>query len=103
VSGGDIKNAVLKAAAAAAGEPGIDASKRIHQRHFEQAMEEVVAAKAVMQQSLFGDEGRSGEERVASALEAAEARWRSTALLALALAAAALVAAAGAVGAVLFR
>ncbi|MDQ6827751.1 MAG: hypothetical protein M3081_02680 [Gemmatimonadota bacterium] len=33
-SGGDIKNAVLKAAAAAASEPGPDLGKRIHQRHF---------------------------------------------------------------------
>src|SRR5215472_15145919 len=53
VSGGDIKNAVLKAASAAAGEPGPDAEKRIGHRHFESAMEEVVSAKAIMQQSLF--------------------------------------------------
>jgi hypothetical protein len=51
-SGGDIKNAVLKAAAAAAAEPGPDVGKRIHQRHFEQAMEDVLAAKSVMRQSL---------------------------------------------------
>jgi len=54
-SGGDIKNAVLKAAAAAAGEPGPDAEKRIRHRHFERAMEDVVAARSVMQQSLFGE------------------------------------------------
>jgi AAA+ superfamily predicted ATPase len=53
-SGGDIKNAVLKAAQAAIAEPGNDAEKRIHQHHFEQAMDEVVAAKRVMDQSLFG-------------------------------------------------
>ena len=53
VSGGDIKNAVLKAASAAAAEAGPDAAKRIGQQHFESAMEEVVSAKAVMQQSLF--------------------------------------------------
>jgi len=53
-SGGDIKNAVLKAAQAAVAEPGPDAEKRITQHHFEQAMEEVLAAKRVMDQSLFG-------------------------------------------------
>src|SRR5689334_5720447 len=56
VSGGDIRNAVLKAALAAAAEPGPDAAKRIHQRQFEAAMEEVVAAKRVMRQSLFAGE-----------------------------------------------
>ena len=35
VSGGNIKNAVIKAAAAAAAEPGPDLGKRISQRHFE--------------------------------------------------------------------
>jgi SpoVK/Ycf46/Vps4 family AAA+-type ATPase len=52
-SGGDIKNAVLKAAQIATTEPGPDAQKRIHQRHFIQGMEEVLAAEAVMSQSLF--------------------------------------------------
>jgi len=39
-SGGDIKNAVLKAAQLATLEPGPDEAKRIHQRHFEQGMRE---------------------------------------------------------------
>jgi SpoVK/Ycf46/Vps4 family AAA+-type ATPase len=52
-SGGDIKNAVLKAAQIATTEPGPDASKRIHQRHFIQGMEEVIAAEGSMGQSLF--------------------------------------------------
>jgi SpoVK/Ycf46/Vps4 family AAA+-type ATPase len=52
-SGGDIKNAVLKAAQIATTEPGPDAQKRIHQRHFVQGMEEVIAAENVMSQSLF--------------------------------------------------
>src|SRR5690349_3349 len=57
VSGGDIRNAVLKAALAAAAEPGPDSAKRIHQRHFETSIEEVIAAKRVMRQSLFaGDQ-----------------------------------------------
>jgi SpoVK/Ycf46/Vps4 family AAA+-type ATPase len=55
LSGGDIKNAVLKAAALAAAEPGPDLGKRISQHHFERAVENVLAAKTVMQQSLFSD------------------------------------------------
>jgi SpoVK/Ycf46/Vps4 family AAA+-type ATPase len=58
-SGGDIKNAVLKAAQIATLEPGPDAEKRIHQRHFVQGMEEVIAGDAVMSQSLF-DHPRGG-------------------------------------------
>lgn len=53
LSGGDIKNAVIKAAAAAAAEPGRDASKRIHQKHFAAAAESVIAGRSVMQQTLM--------------------------------------------------
>lgn len=53
MTGGDIKNAVIKAAAAAASEPGREIGKRIHQKHFEAAIADVLAAKDVMQQSLF--------------------------------------------------
>jgi SpoVK/Ycf46/Vps4 family AAA+-type ATPase len=56
VSGGDIRNAVLKAALAAAAEPGPDAAKRIHQRHFEAGIEDVIASRRVMRQSLFSPE-----------------------------------------------
>jgi SpoVK/Ycf46/Vps4 family AAA+-type ATPase len=56
VSGGDIRNAVLKAALAAAAEPGPDSAKRIHQRHLEAGIEDVIAAKRVMRQSLFAGE-----------------------------------------------
>jgi SpoVK/Ycf46/Vps4 family AAA+-type ATPase len=56
VSGGDIQNAVLKAALAAAAEPIPNASKKIRQRHFEAGMEEVIASKRVMQQSIFADQ-----------------------------------------------
>jgi SpoVK/Ycf46/Vps4 family AAA+-type ATPase len=52
-SGGDIKNAVLKAAQMAIAEPGPDTEKRIAQRHFETGIEEVLGAKRVMDQSLF--------------------------------------------------
>jgi hypothetical protein len=58
-SGGDIKNAVLKAAQIATVEPGPDSEKRIHQRHFIQGMAEVMAAENVMSQSLF-DESNAG-------------------------------------------
>jgi SpoVK/Ycf46/Vps4 family AAA+-type ATPase len=54
-SGGDIKNAVLKGAQIATVEPGPDSGKRIHQRHFVQGMEEVIAGESVMSQSLFDD------------------------------------------------
>src|SRR5262249_19787627 len=56
VSGGDIRNAVLKAALAAAAEPGLDSAKAIGQRHFKAAVEEGIAAKRVMRQSLFARE-----------------------------------------------
>ena len=54
-SGGDIKNAVLKAAQIATTEPGPDVDKRIHQRHFVQGMDEVIAGTSVMGQSLFDE------------------------------------------------
>jgi SpoVK/Ycf46/Vps4 family AAA+-type ATPase len=54
-SGGDIKNAVLKAAQIATMEPGPDSAKRIHQHHFIQGMAEVMAAENVMSQSLVDD------------------------------------------------
>jgi SpoVK/Ycf46/Vps4 family AAA+-type ATPase len=59
VSGGDIRNAVLKAAMAAACEPGGDALKAIHQRHLEEGIRDVLAGKRVMQQSLFHTEQRT--------------------------------------------
>jgi len=93
VSGGDIKNAVLKAATAAATEPGPDVGKRIHQRHFERAIEDVVAGKSVMQQSLF--------ERDAAPQR--DDPWRNTPFIALALAATALLVAVGVLGALLAR
>jgi SpoVK/Ycf46/Vps4 family AAA+-type ATPase len=59
-SGGDIKNAVLKAAQIATVEPGPDSEKRIHQKHFIQGMAEVMAAENVMSQSLFDEAGAAG-------------------------------------------
>ena len=54
-TGGDIRNAVLKAALAAAAEPGSDAAKSIHQRHLEDGIRSVLDGKRVMQQSLMVD------------------------------------------------
>src|SRR5512141_3225412 len=82
-SGGEIKNAVLKAATAAAAEPGLDPSKRITQHHLERAMEEVLSAKSVMQQSLFGEPEQSTEHRLMEAIQSAEQRWTTTARAAL--------------------
>jgi SpoVK/Ycf46/Vps4 family AAA+-type ATPase len=53
VSGGDIRNAVLHAALAAAAEPGPDAAKALSQHHFDEGIQSVIAAKRVMRQSLF--------------------------------------------------
>jgi SpoVK/Ycf46/Vps4 family AAA+-type ATPase len=60
LTGGDIKNAVLKAAQAAIAEPGPDAEKRIAQRHFEGAVDDVLASRRVMDQSLFGESALAG-------------------------------------------
>lgn len=102
-SGGDIKNAVIKAAAAAAAEPGSDSGKRIQQRHFERAIEEVMAAKSIMQQSLFSDGVVRADDPIAIALQTMEARWRSASLMALTLAGAAFIAALTALAVVLLR
>ena len=69
-SGGDIRNAVLKAAMAAASEPGRDASKQIHQRHLEQGITEVLGAKHVMRQSLFQADVTTIDRATARAIDA---------------------------------
>jgi len=74
VSGGDIRNAVLKAALLAAAEPGPDSAKRIHQRHFETSIEDVIAGKKVMRQSLFdGESVVAADPNLAVAAAAAQA------------------------------
>jgi hypothetical protein len=76
VSGGDIQNAVLRAARIAAGQQGKDREKRIAQRHFVAAIERVLRGKDVMRQSLFADGDLAAglvaaatEERLAAAEE----------------------------------
>jgi SpoVK/Ycf46/Vps4 family AAA+-type ATPase len=102
VSGGDIKNAVIKAAAAAAAEPGPDLGKRICQRHFEAATQDVLSAKAIMQQSLLAD-GAVADLDTVNVWQNREARWRIAILLALGLAGTAFIAALTAVALVFLR
>jgi ATP-dependent 26S proteasome regulatory subunit len=73
VSGGDIRNAVLKAALAAAAEPGPDAAKRIHQRHLDAGAADVIASKRVMKQSLFATPGNRGPTPADAAADSAAA------------------------------
>jgi len=68
ITGGDIRNAVLKAAAAAAAEPGSDVTRAIRQRHLESAIQDVIAGKRLMQQSLFADGATQPTEQAATAL-----------------------------------
>jgi SpoVK/Ycf46/Vps4 family AAA+-type ATPase len=67
VSGGDIRNAVLKAALAAAAEPGNDPDKAIHQRHLRDGIRDVLSGKRVMRQSLL-EEGVTREREDPNAL-----------------------------------
>lgn len=78
VSGGDIKNAVLKAAQMAAGEDGLDQEKRIGQRHFTRAIQEVLDSKKVMDQNLFGEAvGADAGGMLLTAMQGLEARLDS--------------------------
>ena len=79
VSGGDIKNAVLKAATMAAAAPGIETTRSIRQAEFERAMDEVIVGRSVMQQSMFGELPPTSEQQLVQAVDAAELRWRKTA------------------------
>jgi hypothetical protein len=101
-TGGDIKNAVIKAAAAAAAEFGPDLGKQIGQRHFESAVEEVLAAKAIMRQSLF-DEANGSTPDALNLVMQRQGRWRVAILLAVGLSSTAFVAAIAAIGLALFR
>jgi SpoVK/Ycf46/Vps4 family AAA+-type ATPase len=101
MSGGDIKNAVIKAAAGAASEAGPDLGKHIFQRHFESAAQEVLAAKAIMQQSLFADNVTAAPDPTIAWQMLG--RWRTAVLAALVLAGCALVVALLALALVMFR
>jgi AAA+ superfamily predicted ATPase len=70
VSGGDIKNVVLKAAQMAAAGDGDDDAKCITQAHLLAAMEQIKNAKRVMAQNLFGENGGlPGAENLFAPLE----------------------------------
>jgi AAA+ superfamily predicted ATPase len=71
LSGGDIRNAVLKAAVTAAIEPREAAFKAIHQRHLDAGARDVLAAKAAMRQSLF-DSTAGGGSRALDPIESIE-------------------------------
>ena len=101
MSGGDIKNAVIKAAAAAAAEPGSDLGKHITQSHLETAARDVLTAKTVMQQSLFDEDAAS--ENPVNLWQTLEARWRTAMVITLALSGTAFVAALVALGVVILR
>ena len=101
MSGGDIKNAVIKAAAAAAAEPGSDLGKHITQSHLETAARDVLAAKTVMQQSLFEEDTASSNPM--NLWQSLEARWRTAMIITLALSGTAFVAALVALGLVILR
>jgi SpoVK/Ycf46/Vps4 family AAA+-type ATPase len=81
LSGGDIRNAVLKAALQAAGEPENDAFKKIHQRHLERGAASVLEGKRVMRQSSLRPEDRSTGDPL-DLMRALEFRWRRSVLLA---------------------
>ncbi|HUK42442.1 MAG TPA: ATP-binding protein [Candidatus Acidoferrales bacterium] len=101
ISGGDIKNAVIKAAAIAAAEPGPELGKSIGQRHFEAATEDVLAAKTVMQQSLLDN---SADAIPAHAIAQSSIEpWRMAIIVALGLAGSALAAALVAIALVFLR
>ena len=70
VSGGDIRNAVLKAALSAATTPMHDTLKLIHHRDLEEGIRDVIAGKRVMRQSLFDETPRPLAERAIAAPQA---------------------------------
>ncbi len=85
-TGGDIRNAVLKAAMAAAAEPGRDNLKSIHQRHLDEGIRDVIAAKRVMRQSLFTPQavGKPDDGLLQSVREMQAATWLPLAISAVA-------------------
>lgn len=101
-TGGDIKNAVIKAAAAAASEAGADLGKQINQDHFESAIQEVLAAKNIMRQSLHHEESIAPPDWLYHGA-GPERRWQIAIWVALGVSGTALVAALAAIGLVLIR
>ena len=96
MSGGDIKNAVIKAAAAAAAEPGSDLGKHITQSHLETAARDVLAAK--MSCSSRSSKRMPLRSNPMNLWQTLEARWRTAMIITLALSGTAFVAALVALG-----
>jgi SpoVK/Ycf46/Vps4 family AAA+-type ATPase len=87
VSGGDIRNAVLKAAMAAAGEPGSDSAKLLSQRHLEDGIRDVLSGKRVMNQLLARPlQGRDPSDQSSELLRLLESRLRQGPMVAAGLA-----------------
>ncbi|HSJ07871.1 MAG TPA: ATP-binding protein [Longimicrobiales bacterium] len=110
-TGGEIRNAVLKAALAAASGDVPDEDRAIHQHHFAGAMEDVLAGSRVMRQSIMAaDDGASDAARAPQALDdrladtlAAAGQVRSLALVGAGLAGTALLTALAALLVALLR
>jgi SpoVK/Ycf46/Vps4 family AAA+-type ATPase len=87
VSGGDIRNAVLKAAMAAASEPGSDSAKLLSQRHLENGIKDVLSGKRVMNQLLARPlQDRAPADQSSELLRLLEARLRQGPMVAAGLA-----------------
>lgn len=79
VPGGDIKNAVLKAAQMASAEPGPDAEKKIYQRHFIAGIEDVAKSKKVMEQSIIDGDGSARPHYDTQMMAGMSAAWEQLA------------------------
>ncbi|MBW3636525.1 MAG: ATP-binding protein, partial [Armatimonadetes bacterium] len=79
VPGGDIKNAVLKAAQMASAEPGPDSEKKIQQRHFIAGIEDVAQSKRVMEQSIFEGDGSARPQYDTQMMAGMSAAWEQLA------------------------
>ena len=79
VPGGDIKNAVLKAAQMASAEPGPDSEKKIHQRHFIAGIEQVAQSKKVMEQSILDGDGSARPQYDSQMMAGMSAAWEQLA------------------------
>jgi SpoVK/Ycf46/Vps4 family AAA+-type ATPase len=75
VSGGDIKNAVLKAAQFATAENIPDHQKRICQRHFEAGILDVLQSKKVMDQTLFENGDGSNALQMQQQMSSSMIQW----------------------------
>ncbi len=90
-TGGDIRNAVLKAALAAAAEDAPAGTHRIAQRHLEAGMRDVLAGKRVMRQSIVGPQPPAEDAAALAAVQQMHQAMQRTMTLAVAAASVAVV------------